>query len=77
MTAEQRLLSGRAWDDFCDQLKLAGRAIERFGDEPDAQDRAEFYRFLTRLVPPAARRAVALDDQFPEPRSGSFAVRIR
>lgn len=50
MSAEQRLLSGRAWEDFCEQLKLAGRAIERFGDEPDAQDRAEFYRFLTRLT---------------------------
>lgn len=58
MTAEQRLLSGRAWDDFCDQLKLAGRAIERFGDEPDAQDRAEFYRFLTRLVRNGCERFV-------------------
>jgi hypothetical protein len=46
----QRLLSGRAWEDYCDVLKLAGRAIERFGDEPTALDRAEWYRFLTRLT---------------------------
>ena len=46
----QRLLVGRAWEDYCDVLKLAGRAIERFGDEPTALDRAEWYRFLTRLT---------------------------
>jgi len=48
--AAARLLSGRAWEDFCEVLKLAGRAIERFGDEPDALDRAEWYRFLSRLT---------------------------
>ena len=46
----QRLLSGRAWEDYCEVLKLAGRAIERFGEEPTALDRAEWYRFLTRLT---------------------------
>ncbi|HEY1492006.1 MAG TPA: hypothetical protein VGF35_05225, partial [Steroidobacteraceae bacterium] len=46
----QRLLSGQAWEDYCDVLRLAGRAIERFGDEPTALDRAEWYRFLTRLT---------------------------
>jgi Protein of unknown function (DUF1214) len=46
----QRLLSGRAWEDYCDVLRLAGRAIERFGDEPTELDRAEWYRFLTRLT---------------------------
>jgi hypothetical protein len=48
--AAQRLLSGRAWEDYCDVLRLAGRALERFGDEPTALDRAEWYRFLTRLT---------------------------
>ncbi len=48
--AKQRLLSGRAWDDFCETLRLAGRAIDRFGDEPTELDRAEWYRFLTRIV---------------------------
>jgi hypothetical protein len=48
--AKERLLSGRAWDDFCETLRLAGRAIERFGDEPTELDRAEWYRFLTRIA---------------------------
>ena len=26
----QRLLSGRAWEDYCEVLKTAGRAIERW-----------------------------------------------
>lgn len=46
----QRLLTGRAWEDYCEVLRLAGRAIERFGDEPTELDRAEWYRFLTRLT---------------------------
>jgi hypothetical protein len=48
--AEQRLLSGRAWQDYCEVLRLAGLAIERFGAEPTELDRAEWYRFLTRLT---------------------------
>lgn len=46
----QRLLSGQAWEDYCDVLRLAGRLIERFGNEPTDLDRAEWYRFLTRLT---------------------------
>ena len=37
--AAERLLSGRAWDDYCDTLKAAGRMIEAFGDEPSDLDR--------------------------------------
>jgi len=48
--AKQRLLSGRAWDDFCETLRLAGHAIESWGDEPGELDRAEWYRFLTRVA---------------------------
>jgi hypothetical protein len=48
--AAQRLLTGRAWDDFCEVLRVAGHAIERFADEPTGLDRAEWYRFLTRLT---------------------------
>lgn len=50
MEARERLLSGAAWDEFCDQLKLAGRIVGRFGDEVDELDRAEWYRFLARLT---------------------------
>lgn len=48
--AKQRLLSGRAWDDFCETLRLAGHAIESWGDDPGELDRAEWYRFLTRVA---------------------------
>jgi hypothetical protein len=50
LRAAQRLLSGQSWDDFCDVLKVAGRMIDRFGDDPSDLDRAEWYRFLTRLA---------------------------
>ena len=49
--AERRLVSGRAWDDFCESVRRAGHLIERFGDEVDALDRAEWYRFMTRFLP--------------------------
>jgi hypothetical protein len=48
--AAERLLSGRSWDDFCDTLKVAGRMIEAFGDQPTPIDRAEWYRFVSRLT---------------------------
>jgi len=48
--ATERLLSGRAWDDFCEQVRRAGHMVERFGDTADALDRAEWYRFVTRLM---------------------------
>ena len=48
--AARRLATGRAWDDFCEQVRRAGHLIERFGDEVEALDRAEWYRFMTRLM---------------------------
>lgn len=48
--ARGRLLSGESWDDFCETLKIAGRIVEQFGDEPSDQERAEWYRFLSRLA---------------------------
>jgi hypothetical protein len=48
--AAERLLAGRAWDDFCEQVRLAGHMVDRFGDTADELDRAEWYRFVTRLM---------------------------
>lgn len=56
--AAERLLSGRAWEDFCETLKVAGRMIDQFGDQPSDLDRAEFYRFLTRLTRSGLERLV-------------------
>lgn len=48
--ASRRLLSGQAWDDFCDSLKHTGRLLDQLGDTPGELERAEWYRFLSRLV---------------------------
>ena len=48
--ATERLLRGEAWEDFCESLKRAGRVVEEFGDLPSEQDRAEWYRYMTRMV---------------------------
>jgi hypothetical protein len=56
--AAERLLSGRSWEDFCDVLKVAGRMIDAFGDTPSDLDRAEWYRFLTRVTRSGLERLV-------------------
>lgn len=48
--AAERLRSGRAWDDFCDSIRDIGHSIDRWGDIPDDLDRAEWYRFVSRLI---------------------------
>jgi hypothetical protein len=48
--AAERLLSGGAWDDFCETLKRTGRMIDLFEDGVTELDRVEWYRFLSRYV---------------------------
>lgn len=55
--AHERLVTGQAWEDFCDTLKVAGRMVERFDGLSDL-DRAEWYRFLTRLLRSGLERLV-------------------
>lgn len=56
--AAERLLSGRAWEDFCDTLKAAGKMIDEFGSQPSDLDRAEWYRFLTRVTRSSFERLI-------------------
>jgi len=50
MSAEERVRSGKCWEDFCDALKSAGSVIVR-PDAPDTLlDRMEGWRYLSRLT---------------------------
>lgn len=46
----QRIVSGKAWDEFCDQLKLAGASLVFPGTPRDPFQQAEGVRYLTRLT---------------------------
>jgi hypothetical protein len=49
-TALARVSSGRVWEEFCEALKAAGQVILR-PEAPDTElDRAEGWRYLTRLT---------------------------
>jgi hypothetical protein len=48
--AEQRIVSGQAWEEFCDTLKAAGAALKFPGAPLDPFTQAEGYRYLSRLV---------------------------
>lgn len=49
-TSEERILSGQSWEEFCDALKNAGKEILRDSSPANAFDRAEGFRYLTRLT---------------------------
>jgi hypothetical protein len=49
-SADDRVLSGQTWRDFCRALEAAGDVILRPGSPADAFDRAEGYRYLSRLA---------------------------
>jgi hypothetical protein len=46
----QRITSGKAWEEFCDNLKTAGTALVYPGTPRDAFQQAEGIRYLTRLT---------------------------
>ncbi|MEE3330743.1 MAG: DUF1214 domain-containing protein [Myxococcota bacterium] len=64
--AEERILNGRAWNDFCDQLKGLGDLITRPETPGDVENRARGYRYLTRLLRAGLEAAVDYaDPQYP------------
>ena len=46
----EQIVSGKAWDEFCDTLKSAGGALQFPGTPQNAFDQAEGYRYLARLT---------------------------
>ena len=48
--AEQRVLSGKTWEEFCDGMKEAGKLVEARLAPHDAFNRAEGYRYLARMM---------------------------
>ena len=49
-TPFDRLMTGKSWEAFCDALKAAGQTILAEGQPDDPLDRAEGFRYLTRLT---------------------------
>jgi hypothetical protein len=46
----QRIISGKSWEEFCDQIKLAGTVLKYSGSPQDPFNQAEGIRYLTRLT---------------------------
>ena len=63
-SAAQKLLSGRAWDDFCETLRRTGHMVEQFGDDVDTLDRTEWYRCLARYVRGGLERYLEAGEPF-------------
>jgi hypothetical protein len=66
--AEKRVLSGESWRDFCEALQAAGAVILRDASPRDPLDRAEGFRYLTRLL----RTALEQQLEFADPAAPVF-----
>lgn len=62
MDDRKRIESGQAWIDFCDRLKSAGDVILRQDSPSNILDRAEGFRYLTRLTRAALEAFVEYSD---------------
>ncbi len=49
-TPRERAMSGESWEAFCEQLKSAGQTILAEGQPDSPIDRAEGFRYLSRLT---------------------------
>lgn len=58
----KRIITGKAWEDFCDRLKTAGAALVYSGAPTDAFQQTEGIRYLTRLTRAALEAYVEYGD---------------
>ena len=63
--ARERVMSGVAWEEFCDTLKGAGQTILAEGQPEGELDRAEGFRYLSRL----ARAALETFVEYADPKA--------
>lgn len=64
--ASERIVSGKSWDEFCENLRAAGAALNFPGAPRDPFDQAEGYRYLSRLARAGLMAFVEYaDDQAP------------
>lgn len=49
-TSRERILSGQTWSEFCEKLKQAGDVIMRDTSPGDPLNRAEGFRYLSRVM---------------------------
>lgn len=61
----ERVLDGRTWEEFCDTLKASGEVILRETSPAGVLDRAEGFRYLSRV----ARMALGQFVEMPDPRT--------
>jgi len=61
-TPRERVMSGKAWESFCDTLKAAGQTILAEGQPDSPLDRAEGFRYLSRLTRAALESFVEYAD---------------
>jgi len=63
---EERILNGNIWKDFCRSLEACGEIVLSESTPDDPFNRAEGYRYLTRLLRAALESHVeSSDEQFP------------
>ncbi|MFP8870501.1 MAG: hypothetical protein VCB43_03145, partial [Myxococcota bacterium] len=64
--SDARVQSGQSWDDFCETLRSAGNVILRDATPDDAFERAEGFRYLSRLTRVALESYIEFaDPEFP------------
>ncbi|MFB0977685.1 MAG: hypothetical protein QMC73_08460, partial [Myxococcota bacterium] len=64
--SDARVQSGQSWDDFCETLRSAGKVILRDATPDDAFERAEGFRYLSRLTRVALESYIEFaDPEFP------------
>jgi len=74
---DDKVASGAAWDEFCDNLKLLGRQVTRDDTPSDPFNRAEGFRYLTRLLRNALESVIeGGSPEFPTLRSLGNMVKM-